>query len=172
MDIRDKKKNIVLIGMPASGKSTIGVILAKELKYNFLDTDLLIQGETDQTLVEIIEERGLDGFLALEDEMIAGVNAKRCIIATGGSAVFGENAMAHLKENSVIVYLSHRLEVIESRLYNITTRGIAMKPGQTLKDIFDQRQPLYEKYADITIQADGLNTEQTVQLVIKSLENH
>ncbi|MDD6390216.1 MAG: shikimate kinase [Anaerovoracaceae bacterium] len=163
------KKNIVLIGMPASGKSTAGVILAKEMKYNFYDTDLLLQAETDMTLAEIIRERGLDGFLKLEDRLLSEINVTGCVIATGGSAVYGDNAMANLKKIGKVVYIKLRFEVIESRLKNIETRGVAMREGTTLRELYDERIGLYEKYADTVIEADGLNTEQTVQRIKESL---
>lgn len=163
------KKNIVLIGMPASGKSTAGVILAKEMKYNFYDTDLLLQAETDMTLNEIIRERGLDGFLKLEDRLLSEINVTGCVIATGGSAVYGDNAMANLKKIGKVVYIKLRFEVIESRLKNIETRGVAMREGTTLRELYDERIGLYEKYADTVIEADGLNTEQTVQRIKESL---
>lgn len=159
------KNNIVLIGMPASGKSTIGVILAKVMKYRFVDTDLLLQEETDQTLVEIIADRGLDGFLALENDTVAKLTTRRSVIATGGSVIYGREAMENLKAQGIVVYLKHRYEVIASRLTNITTRGVAMKEGTTLMDLFRERTPLYEKYADLTLEADGLTTEQTVEKI-------
>ena len=163
------KKNIVLIGMPASGKSTAGVILAKEMKYNFYDTDLLLQAETDMTLAEIIRERGVDGFLKLEDRLLSEINVTGCVIATGGSAVYGDNAMANLKKIGKVVYIKLRFEVIESRLKNIETIGVAMREGTTLRELYDERIGLYEKYADTVIEADGLNTEQTVQRIKESL---
>lgn len=159
------KKNIILIGMPASGKSTVGVILAKLIKYRFIDTDLILQESTDQTLIEIIAERGLDGFIQFENEAVAQLKAKRSVIATGGSVIYGEEAMANLKQQGTVVYLKHRYEVIESRLTNITTRGVAMKENETLYDLFQQRTPLYEQYADIVLEADGLTTEQTVEKI-------
>ena len=161
--------NIVLVGMPASGKSTIGVILAKELKYKFLDTDLLLQDATDQTLIEIIAERGLDGFLRFENEIVSRLQARRTVIATGGSVIYGNEAMEHLKAGGTVVYLKHRYEVIASRLTNITTRGVVMRKGATLRDLFRERTPLYERYADLTIEADGLTTEQTVQAIKERL---
>lgn len=157
--------NIILIGMPASGKSTVGVILAKVLKYKFIDTDLVMQNNTNQMLTEIIEQRGMQGFLDFENDTVSSVDACHTVIATGGSVVYGEKAMKHLKSIGTVVYLKHRYEVINSRLTNISTRGVAMKNGQTLHDLFDERIPLYEKYADITIEADGLTTEQTVEKI-------
>lgn len=157
--------NIILIGMPASGKSTVGVILAKVIKYKFMDTDLVMQDMTDKMLTEIIAERGMQGFLDFENETVSNVNVSHTVIATGGSVIYGEKAMKHLKENGTVIYLKHRYEVIDSRLTNISTRGVAMKDGQSLHDLFDERIPLYEKYADITIEADGLTTEQTVEKI-------
>ncbi len=164
-------KNIVLVGMPASGKSTIGVILAKELKYRFTDTDLVLQEATDQTLVEIIAQRGLEGFLQLENDMVAALEVRRSVIATGGSAIYGREAMEHLKASGIIVYIQHRYEVIQSRLTNITTRGVAMREGETLYDLFRERTPLYERYADVTLEADGLTTEQAVQEIIRLVKD-
>ncbi len=157
--------NVILIGMPASGKSTVGVILAKVLKYKFIDTDLVMQNITDKTLTEIIAEKGMQGFLDFENDTVSNVDAFHTVIATGGSVIYGEKAMNHLKKNGVAVYLKHRYEVIDSRLTNISTRGVAMKKGQTLHNLFDERVPLYEKYADITVEADGLTTEQTVEKI-------
>ncbi len=163
-------KNIVLVGMPASGKSTIGVILAKELKYRFTDTDLVLQEATDQTLVEIIAQRGLEGFLQLENDTVAALEAHRSVIATGGSVIYGREAMEHLKAHGIVVYIQHRYEVIQSRLTNITTRGVAMREGETLYDLFRERTPLYEQYADVTLEADGLTTEQAVQEIIRLIK--
>lgn len=164
------EKNIILIGMPASGKSTVGVILAKELKYGFSDTDLLIQTKTDQTLTEIIDERGNEGFLKLEDEILSEIDVKGHVIATGGSAIYGKNAMENFRRNGVIVYLKAGYDTIEKRLNNIETRGVAMGKDETLKDIYYKRIPVYEKYADVTVEVDGLNVEQTVQKIIGSLK--
>ena len=121
------------------------------------------------TLAEIIRERGLDGFLKLEDRLLSEINVTGCVIATGGSAVYGDNAMANLKKIGKVVYIKLRFEVIESRLKNIETRGVAMREGTTLRELYDERIGLYEKYADTVIEADGLNTEQTVQRIKESL---
>lgn len=164
------RRNIILIGMPASGKSTVGVILAKEMKLKFTDTDLILQEQTDQTLIEIIDERGMKGFLELENLTLSTLSVSRSVIATGGSAVYGSEAMENLKELGTIVYLKHRFEVINSRLNNIETRGVVMENGQTLQDLYNERTPLYEKWADLTIEADGLTTEQTVCKIVKMLQ--
>lgn len=166
-----KNKNIILIGMPASGKSTVGVILAKVIKYKFMDTDLVMQNMTGKTLIEIIGEKGMQGFLDFENETVSNVDVSDTVIATGGSVVYGEKAMQHLKKNGIAVYLKHRYEVINSRLTNISTRGVAMKDGETLLELFKERIPLYEKYADITIEADGLTTEQTVEKIAEMISS-
>ncbi|MGN0607430.1 MAG: shikimate kinase [Oscillospiraceae bacterium] len=163
--------NIVLIGMPASGKSTIGVILAKVLKCRFVDTDLIMQDSTDKTLIDIISEKGMDGFIEFENDTVSKLKFRNTVIATGGSVVYGEQAMANLKKDGIVVYLKHRYEVIDSRLTNISTRGVVMHDGQTLQDLFNERVPLYEKYADITIEADGLSTEQTVEKISEIINN-
>lgn len=155
--------------MPASGKSTVGVILAKVIKYKFMDTDLVMQNMTGKTLIEIIGEKGMQGFLDFENETVSNVDVSDTVIATGGSVVYGEKAMQHLKKNGIAVYLKHRYEVINSRLTNISTRGVAMRDGETLLELFKERIPLYEKYADITIEADGLTTEQTVEKIAEMI---
>ena len=149
--MNDKKDNVILIGMPGAGKSTVGVVLAKSMGYRFLDSDLLIQEETGRLLHEIITEKGLDGFLQVENDVNSKICASRSVIATGGSVVYGEGAMAHLKEIGTVVYLKLSCEKIRKRLGDLKQRGVALKDGQTLDDLYAERIPLYEKYADITI---------------------
>ncbi len=161
--------NIVLIGMPGAGKSTVGVILAKVLGYEFLDSDLVIQREEGKRLFEIIDAVGTDGFLAVENRVNAGLDVSRTIIASGGSAVFGAEAMAHLKQDSVVVYLELPFEVIEERVSNAHNRGVAMQEGQTLRDVFDIRRPLYEKYADVTVNADLGSPERVMTAICEAL---
>lgn len=163
------KSNIVLIGMPGVGKSTIGVILAKILGYHFLDADLVIQERTGKRLYQIIEQIGTDGFLQLENDVNASLEAERTIIATGGSAVYGAEAMAHLKEIGEIVYLKADYQTIRKRLGNLEKRGVTLKRGQTLKDLYDERTKLYEAYADVTVDEQGLGTEETIGAVLRSL---
>ena len=163
-------KNVVLIGMPGAGKSTIGVLLAKSMLYSFVDTDLLIQNSCGKSLCDIIEEVGTDAFLKIENDVICGGNFKRCVIATGGSAVYGAEAMAKLKESSVFVYLNLPLSEIERRLGDIHTRGVAMKNGTTVAELYDERKPLYEKYADITLNCSGLTAEQCVDKIIEMIK--
>lgn len=149
------KPNITLIGMPSSGKSTIGVLLAKRLGYSFVDVDILIQEKEGRLLKEIIAREGLEGFLRVEDRVNAGLSVKKSVIAPGGSVIYGKNAMRHLKEISEIVYLKMSFEELERRVGNITDRGVALKPGFTLRDLYDERVPLYEQYADIVVNEEG-----------------
>ena len=163
------KNNIVLIGMPGVGKSTIGVILAKILAYHFLDSDLVIQEREGKRLHQIISEVGCDGFLKIENDVNASLNVERTIIATGGSAIYGKEAMEHLKEIGEVVYLKADYETIKKRLGNLEKRGVALKSGQTLKDLYDERTKLYELYADVTVDEKGLGTEETIGAVLRSL---
>ena len=155
--------NIVLIGMPGCGKSTVGILLAKALGYDFIDCDLLIQKKCGMKLQDIINERGIEAFLAEEEAVLSVLEAERCVIATGGSAIYSEAGMMHLKRNAVTVYVSLPLGEIERRLTNIKTRGVAMSAGTTIADLYAQRCPLYEKYADITLHAADMTIEQTVE---------
>lgn len=162
-------KNIVLIGMPGAGKSTIGVILAKSLLFDFCDTDLSIQKETGESLCDTISKIGIEEFIKLEENVICQQDFSSSVVATGGSAVYGEKAMGRLKENGVIVYLKVTPEELQSRIKNIHTRGIAMKEGTTIKQLYGERAPLYEKYADFTVQCDGKTAEECVDLIIEKL---
>ena len=164
----EQKTNIVLIGMPGVGKSTIGVILAKVLGYSFLDADLLIQEQEGKLLREIIEEKGTDGFIEVENRVNASIRADRAIIATGGSVVYGKEAMEHLKEIGRVVYLKVSYAILEKRLADI--KGVVLKKGQTLETLFEERSKLYEQYADIEVSEDGLDVEQTVEKLVEALE--
>lgn len=135
-------KNIILIGMPAVGKSTVGVVVAKRLGYKFIDTDLLIQEQEGKLLREIIAEKGIDGFLQIEDQVNAGVDASRAVISPGGSVVYCENAMKHYQEIGIIVYLQASYTTISRRLRNAKKRGVVLRDGQTLKDLYDERVKL------------------------------
>ena len=145
------EQNIILVGMPASGKSTLGVVLAKTLGMNYLDTDLLIQQKTGKTLQELINGEGIDAFLQIEEDVLCTTNVGHCVIATGGSAVYSERGMQHLKQNGIVIYLQVPMYLIKKRLNNIKTRGVVMKKGSTLTELFAERKPLYEKYADLVI---------------------
>lgn len=163
-----KNNNVILIGMPGVGKSSAGVVLAKALGYQFVDADIVIQNEEGMLLSEIIDKEGIDGFIAVEDRINASINVKRSVIATGGSAVYGINAMKHYKEIGKIVYLRARFDTINTRLSNLKGRGVAIKENQNLKDLYDERSVLYEKYADVTVDLDDLTISETVGK-IKSL---
>ena len=162
-------KNIVLIGMPGAGKSTVGVLLAKSKLMDFCDTDLVIQKQCGKALCDIIKEIGTDGFVQTENRIIAELQFENCVIATGGSVVYGKEAMRNLRTNGMAVYLQTDVEELEKRVQNIKTRGIAMKEGTTLKELFAERNPLYEQYADITVDCTALTPEECVECIIQSL---
>ena len=161
-----KKDNIVLIGMPGVGKSTVGVILAKVLGYQFVDADLVIQKEEGKLLHEIIEEVGTEGFIEVENRVNSSLDVEHSIIATGGSVVYGKEAMEHLKEIGTIIYLRLPYEVLNRRLHDIKGRGVVLKDGQTLEDLYAERTPLYEKYADVVVDEYQLNVEETVEKIL------
>lgn len=164
------KDNIVLIGMPGVGKSTVGVILAKVLGYQFIDADLVIQQQEGRLLHEIIEKEGTEGFIQVENRVNASLSASHAIIATGGSVVYGKEAMEHLREIGTVVYLEVSFPVLEKRLADIKGRGVVLKEGQNLYDLYLERTPLYESYADIRIAETGLDIEQTVEQIVSQLQ--
>ena len=155
-------ENITLIGMPGVGKSTVGVVLAKVMGYQFIDADLVIQEKEGRLLKEIIAGEGMDGFLKVEERVNAGLDVQLSVIAPGGSVIYGEAAMNHLKEISEVVYLKMSYEEMEKRIGNVVDRGVALKPGFTLRDLYNERVPYYEKYADITIDEEGKTPGETV----------
>lgn len=165
-----KKNNIVLIGMPGVGKSTIGVVLAKVLGYQFVDADLVIQEKEGKLLCEIIDEVGTEGFIEVENRINSQIEAEHAIIATGGSVVYGTEAMMHLKEIGTILYLRLPYEELNQRLCDIKGRGVVLRDGQTLRDLYEERVPLYEKYADITVDEYQLNVEQTIEKILELKE--
>ena len=156
------KRNIILIGMPGAGKSSVGVILAKVLGYEFIDTDLVIQHREKRLLREIIADEGNEGFLAIENEVNATLEADKSVIAPGGSAIYGREAMEHFKEIGTIVYLKLSYEDLAKRLGNLKGRGVVLKEGQTLKDLYDERSKLYEQYAEITVDESGKDIQGTI----------
>jgi len=163
-------RNIVLIGMAGAGKSTVGVLLAKALSRTFIDTDLLIQAAEGRRLQEILDRDGIEAFRRLEEKHLLGLSARGAVIATGGSVVYSARAMAHLKDNGVAVYLYLPVDALERRVTNLDSRGIVMAPGQTFAELYRERQPLYEKYADLTIDCSGLGHDAVVERTIAALE--
>ena len=161
-------ENIILIGMPGAGKSTAGVVLAKVLGYSFLDADLIIQQEEKRLLSEIIEEEGTERFLEIENRVNAHIEAERTVIATGGSVVYGREAMEHLKSIGTVVYLKLSYERLTRRLHDIKGRGVVCREGQSLQELYEERIPLYEAYADIVIEEEHLDVEQTIEHILEA----
>lgn len=162
--------NITLIGMAGCGKSTNGVLLAKALNLAFVDTDLIIQNREGMYLSQIIETRGLEQFISIEADAICSLDCKNSCIATGGSVVYAPRAMEHLRKISKVIYLSLPFSEIDSRVKDVKSRGIVIEEGKNLSDIYHEREPLYEKYADIRIDTMGYTIEQTVERIIKKLQ--
>jgi shikimate kinase len=164
-----KDDNIILIGMCGVGKSTVGVLLAKALSRYFLDTDVYIQAIENKGLQEIIDEKGLEEFCKIEESHVLCIDVKNAVIATGGSVIYSDRAMKHLAKNGVIIHLDLDYDLIEKRVTNIDSRGIVMAKGKTLKSLYNDRHPLYQKYADITINCGTLNHDEVVSAIIKAL---
>lgn len=162
-------ENIILIGMPGVGKSTAGVVLAKILGYHFIDADILIQDQEGRLLSQIIEEEGVSAFIEIENRVNSNIQAERSVIATGGSVVYGKEAMEHLSKIGKVVYLKVSYEILSERLKDIKGRGVVLAEGQSLEDIYNERSPLYEKYAQIVVNQEGLNVEKTIEEIIKNL---
>lgn len=163
--------NIILIGMPSSGKSTVGVLVAKMLGFDFLDSDLLIQRTENKRLFEILRDSGNEYFCNLEDRINSEIICDKTVVATGGSVVYCENAMKHLKSIGKVVYLKVPLSALEKRVDNFETRGIMMKKGAKLKDIYADRAPLYEKYADITVNVGCGSLTKSAEKIITAIKN-
>ncbi|MDD5898055.1 MAG: shikimate kinase [Clostridia bacterium] len=162
--------NVVLIGMPGCGKSTLGVLLAKALQMDFVDTDLVIQNQYGKPLQQLVDELGTEGFSQAEENCICQLKPDRTVIATGGSVALEERAMEHLSQSGTIVFIKLCYQTIESRLHNIATRGITLQKGQTLHDLYELRQPYYHRWGQIIVEADGLDVEQTVALLVNRLK--
>ena len=164
--------NVILIGMPGCGKSSAGVLLAKTLEKDFIDTDLLIQKAEDMSLQKIIDEKGTAYFRDVEDEILLDFDGDNYVVATGGSAVYCHEAMERFKENGgTVVYIKLPVETIVSRLSNIKTRGVTLAPGQTIEDLYNERIPLYEKEADVIVEPEGLDLEETVTKIAEALRS-
>ena len=163
-------KNIIFIGMPASGKSTVGVVVAKRLGYDFFVTDLLIQKQENRLLKEIIADVGNEGFLAIENQVNREVEAEHAVISAGGSVIYCKEAMEHFKEIGTVVYLQVSFETIDARISCAKNRGVVLKEGQTLHDLYEERTKLFEKYADYVVSEEGLSLEETIDKVLELFE--
>lgn len=164
-----RNDNIVLIGMPGAGKSTVGVVLAKKLGYAFVDSDLIIQSREGKLLHEIITERGNEGFWFAEEMANLSIDSVRTVIATGGSAVYGSRAMEHFKKNGTVIYLKLSYDEIADRLGDLDERGVTLRDGQGLAELYTERSPLYEKYADISIDCENLSIREIVEQIVRMI---
>lgn len=166
-----QKSNIVLIGMPGAGKSTLGIVLAKILNYNFIDADLVIQNQCDKTLQKLIDACGPEGFIEVENQILSDLTAERSIIATGGSAVYSDVAMQHLTDIGRVVYLQISYDELKTRLQDLQERGVVLKGGigMSLRELYDERKPLYEQYAEITVNVDDLSITAAARKVADAL---
>jgi len=164
-----QSRNLVFIGMPGSGKSTIGVLVAKRLGMGFIDTDLLIQERSGRTLQDIVDHDGYVALRQIEEQVLLGLNVKNQVISTGGSAVYSDSAMNHLKQNGIVVFLDISLDVVVQRIGDYSLRGISRRPNQTLAELFEERFALYTRYADLTIKGSGFNQNQLCEAIIRKL---
>ena len=162
-------RNLVLIGMPGAGKSTVGVLLAKAMSRSFIDTDVYIQAQEGRRLQDIIDTEGVDFFQDIEARYVLSLACRGHVIATGGSVVYSAAAMRHLKKSGLIVYMSLPMRPLVKRLTNLDSRGVVMAPGQTIPNLFEERQPLYRRYADVTVKCVGLTHEQTVARIMAAV---
>lgn len=169
MNVIKQKSNVVLIGMPGSGKSTVGIILAKQMARDFVDTDVLIQLAEKRTLQDIIDSDGHMALRDIEERIVCGVNHKNHIIATGGSVPYSHQAMVHLMQDGIFVFLNADLDCLRSRIENYETRGLAKRPDQTFRELFDERSALYTQYADFTVNCSILSQEQVCTQIVQQL---
>lgn len=163
-------KNIIFIGMPGAGKSTIGVVIAKIFGYQFIDSDLLIQKQENDILEHLIDRHGIEGFLAIENQVNRDISAERTVISTGGSACYCDEAMRHMGGHGVIVYIKTSYEVLHRRLGDLHERGVVIRNGSTLYDLYMERTPLYEKYADIIVDITDCSLEASIRKVENALK--
>ncbi len=164
------KTNILMVGMPGAGKSTVGVLLAKDMSMNFLDVDVYIQGHEGRRLQDIIDNDGIDVFKELEEKYLMDISVDKYVISTGGSAIYSEAGINHLKQTSVIVYLSINLETLKERLGDFSTRGVVIKPGQTFLDLYEERCKLYSAAADLILDCNGKTQDEIVSEIRSSLK--
>lgn len=170
-NLQQKRANIILIGMPGAGKSTVGIILAKQTLRDFVDTDVLIQSSQKRTLQDVVDTEGYAALRKIEEDVLLGVSARECVIATGGSAVYSDSAMKHLKSAGTVVFLDVDLPTLEGRIHDLRTRGIAKRPDQDFADLFRERFSLYSRYADITITYAGLTQEEVCARIVDELRD-
>lgn len=163
-------KNVILVGMPGAGKSTLGVVLSKKIGYGYIDSDSVIVAREGKRLPELIAELGNDGFLDVEAKVNSAICASRCVIATGGSAIYRSDAIQKLKENGIVVYLKLSYEEICRRLGDLKTRGVVLKEGFTFQDLYDERSPLYEAQADYIVELDGCSIEESVEKIVEEIQ--
>lgn len=164
------KTNIIMMGMPGSGKSTLGMALAKKLGKDFQDVDRVIEKREGLLLQQIIDQKGNDFFKQAEENAMLSLDVENTVLAPGGSAVYSDKGMKHLKENGIVIYLKINAEEMKSRIDNLETRGIVFKPGETLEDMFNYREPFYEKYADIIVDGDNIGVEENLKRIEEALE--
>lgn len=164
-------KNIVLIGMPGAGKTTIGNLLSQKLDMSFVDTDSLIKQKSGKSPQQIIDEKGVEEILSMEEKVVMDLNLKNFVVSTGGSVVYSSKAVNHLKNNGLVVYLKADYPDIERRIRNLKTRGIVFKNGQDLKGVYNERSPLYEKYADITVDCTNKSLNEVLDTIIENANN-
>lgn len=163
------RSNVVLIGMPGSGKSTVGVILAKQTRRGFVDTDVIIQTLLERTLQDIVDREGPMALRRIEEEVLLGLSLRNHVIATGGSAVYSDKAMAHLRSDGITVFLEANLPTLEARVRDFGTRGLAKRPGQSFLELYEERLPLYRKQAQITVNCGDLTHEEVVAKIVEEL---
>lgn len=168
--MKQTHSNLILIGMPGSGKSTVGVILAKKTSRDFVDTDVLIQTSQQRKLQDIVDTDGHAVLRKIEEEVLLALSIQNHVIATGGSAVYSDQAMTHLKSDGILIFLDVDLATLESRIHDFSTRGIAKRPDQSLAELFDERSAIYTKHADITIKCDAMTQEQACERIIKEVK--
>ncbi len=164
-------KNIILVGMPGSGKSTLGILLAKEIHYGYIDIDSVMVASTGKLLPTLIEQLGNDGFLEMEARINGSIQVQQCVISTGGSAIYRGDAIEKMKQNGIVVYLKIPYDEVVRRLGDLKRRGVVLKDGFSLKDLYEERSPLYEKHADVIVELDGASVEENTEKILHAIRD-